>query len=220
MKNERWMHLAGLITYSPFYAKFSPELVHLYLLGKSLKDQGYSYFDLTPGYDIYKERLATHMDEVFELTLNKATGYKTKSNLRKSFHGFLLSRNIRPMSFNLTLQKLKYRLTRKIFNIQRIPYILNNGYKTQEIEELSIEIQKDNIKHLLGYKGDYRLTRWEFLENAFFLVESGESFYSWSHKQMLLACVWTKNIKVDSSEKGNHDKCLDGEHIFLPKCQG
>jgi len=215
MKNEKWMHLSGLITYSPFYSKLSPGLVHLYLLGKLLKDQGYSHFDLTPGYDVYKERLATNADEVFELTLSKNHRHKIKSKLRKVFHEFLLSRNIRPMSFNLTLQKLKHRLTGKIFNAKRIfPFQKNSG-NTQVLKDSPIKIQKNNIIDLLGYKGEYRRTRWEFLEDAFYLVESGESFYSWSHSQILLGCIWTRNANVGAFGNGEQKKCLDINSAYL-----
>jgi hypothetical protein len=65
-KNQ--IHL-GIIAYSPFYAHYSPGIVHLMLLCKHLYQENITLFDLTPGSDHAKERFANGYDQVYQLTL-------------------------------------------------------------------------------------------------------------------------------------------------------
>ncbi|MFN2567934.1 MAG: GNAT family N-acetyltransferase [Gemmatimonadaceae bacterium] len=58
----------GLIVHSPFLARCSPGKLHLLLLGRMLREQGIAVLDLTPG-GAYKERFATHRDEVHVATI-------------------------------------------------------------------------------------------------------------------------------------------------------
>jgi CelD/BcsL family acetyltransferase involved in cellulose biosynthesis len=74
----------GLITHSPFYAKASPGALHMLMLGVELAKQGIPELDLTLGGD-YKERYATHHDEVYVIKVffNRAhcLQYKLKRKL-------------------------------------------------------------------------------------------------------------------------------------------
>lgn len=58
----------GILAYSPFLAEHSPGRLHILLLGMELNKQGIAALDLTPGAD-YKERFATHQDEVAVATV-------------------------------------------------------------------------------------------------------------------------------------------------------
>lgn len=194
MKDGTWMHLAGLITYSPFYGKLSPGLVHIYVLGKLLEDQGYQYFDLTPGDDGYKERMASNADEVYELTVTHDTRFKLKRSLRKYFHELLLSRGIRPMSFNLALQRKKYHLSFRLRNIKSQLFKPSNpaAKKTADMAR-SLEtpvLEKNKIEHLLLYQESFGNSRWSFLEDAFSRIQEGENFFSSIHDGSLIYCQW------------------------------
>lgn len=57
----------GIVTHSPTHAACSPGKLLLLLLGQQLGAQGYTWFDLTPGGDAYKERFATASDEVWSV---------------------------------------------------------------------------------------------------------------------------------------------------------
>ena len=74
----------GLITHSPFYAKYSPGELHILMMGAELAQEEIAYFDLTPG-GHYKDRYATAHDEVFAVNIffNRAhcTRYKIKRRL-------------------------------------------------------------------------------------------------------------------------------------------
>lgn len=77
------VHL-GITAISPFDAEHSPGKLLMLLLGKLLSEEGFSTLDLTPGGDSYKDRFASHHDEVLELTvfprpLHAATRVATKA---------------------------------------------------------------------------------------------------------------------------------------------
>ncbi len=62
--------LLGIITHSPLYSQHSPGKILLLLLGLELAREGVPEFDLTPGtLTGYKERFASHHDEVHVLTV-------------------------------------------------------------------------------------------------------------------------------------------------------
>ncbi len=54
----------GYLAHSPFLADHSPGRLHVYLLGLLLVEEGIAELNLTAGGDPYKERFATHFDEV------------------------------------------------------------------------------------------------------------------------------------------------------------
>lgn len=56
----------GIITHSPFFAKYSPGELHILMVCSELADEGVPVFDLTPGGN-YKDRFATHFDEVLAI---------------------------------------------------------------------------------------------------------------------------------------------------------
>ena len=64
----------GLMTHAPQFGAHSPGKMLLLYLGKLLGDEGYTIFDLTPGRR-YKERFATHFDDVsvLEVFLDRRT---------------------------------------------------------------------------------------------------------------------------------------------------
>jgi CelD/BcsL family acetyltransferase involved in cellulose biosynthesis len=60
--------LLGLITHSPFYARYSPGELHTLMIGVELNKENIPVFDLTPG-GHYKDRYATNYDEVHIVTV-------------------------------------------------------------------------------------------------------------------------------------------------------
>jgi hypothetical protein len=194
MKDGTWMHLSGLITYSPFFGKQSPGMVHIYVLGKLLEQEGFQYFDLTPGDDEYKERMASNADEVYELTVTQDSRFKLKRRLRKYFHELLLARGIRPMSFNLALQRKKYDLGFKLKNIKK-SLLRSNTSSTKAGQPISLseempELEKNNLAHLLLFKETKGVSRWTFLEDALARIYDGQNFMSAIYEDQLIYCQW------------------------------
>jgi len=186
---NKWVHLAGMITYSPFYAKLSPGLVHIYLLGEKFRSEGFEYFDLTPGYDMYKDKFATTTDMVYELTFCKNKIFTYSKRKKVAFHHFLVNRGIRPMSFDLEIKRKKYLLSNKIKRF------FKSLWEKKLVEMPSpafkeIEKGKNSIKDLLLFKEEGMLTKWKFLENAFKMIENGGEFTTYTYKKKLVACIW------------------------------
>lgn len=201
MKGKGWMHLAGLISYSPFHSKHSPGLVHLFMLGQMLQEEGFAYFDLTPGDDGYKERVSTSSDEVVELHLSKNFKYGVKKFLRKNLHYALLKFNIRPMSFQLEMKKKAYLLKKKTIGLSK-SFLPGNGTKpctSFSPTQPGIKINRNSIPDLMKFKEENgALSKWEFLENAFNLVSRGNEFYSITNESRLMGVVWIQTGEDES----------------------
>lgn len=188
VKDHQWIHLAGLISFSPFHAKHSPSLVHLFMLGQLMKDQGYMVFDLTPGDDGYKERISTSSDEVVEISISKNVKFKLKKSVKKIIHKSLLKLNVRPMSFELSLKKQKYLFKNKIVKKLQKP---DRTADSQDITDIkAIVFKKNDLKELLLFNDPSGETQWEFLENASKLISEGLHFYTYSSQNILRCCIW------------------------------
>jgi CelD/BcsL family acetyltransferase involved in cellulose biosynthesis len=91
--------LLGLITHSPFYARYSPGELHILMVGAELAKEEVPVFDLTPGGN-YKDRYATNYDEVYVITVffNRARRmqYKLKRGLAEAAKSAIGVFNITP----------------------------------------------------------------------------------------------------------------------------
>ena len=62
------VHL-GIIAHTPFLSQHSPGRIHLKLMAQEMAADGFSYCDLTPGDDAWKEMFASRHDTVHRLTI-------------------------------------------------------------------------------------------------------------------------------------------------------
>lgn len=197
---DGWIHLAGINCHSPFRARFySPGYLHFILLSSQLAAAGNQYFDLTPGYDSYKEELANRHDEVTELIISGSTKFRLKRNLRKWFHERLIASGIRPMTAELNMKRFMYLLKRR-----RVAAAFGRPAKNKEKKEnqqlyhistyqsAGITIQKDSLTNLLQFESGKKtgITRWEFLSDAMRRFETGQHCFTWVENDRLLACAW------------------------------
>ncbi|MFD2247989.1 GNAT family N-acetyltransferase [Pontibacter ruber] len=199
-----WVHLGGINIHTPFYANYySPGFVHFLMLGQQLAHEGIDVFDLTPGGDSYKERLATGHDYVYELVIANSQVFNLKRKLRKTIQEQLIKAGKRPMSVELSLKKKLYLLKGRLKDIKqhKVSAILDLVSKeklkfyrldlTSSLLESPLQVHKDNLSDLLNYEQRGSLqTRWEFLEEAMHRFEVGEHCYSWSEQGQLLGCAW------------------------------
>lgn len=65
---------------SPFYAGYSPGVVHIRQVSEQLLSDGYDLLDLTPGGDAWKERFANSHDEVADATVYCSTWTRRRSD--------------------------------------------------------------------------------------------------------------------------------------------
>ncbi|MGV3503515.1 MAG: GNAT family N-acetyltransferase [Adhaeribacter sp.] len=210
VKSGDWVHLGGINVHAPGYANYSPGFVHFLLLGQQLFQQQVAVFDLTPGQDAYKERLATGHDQVFELMVSATLADFLRKKMRKKLHGLLVNLNCRPMSFNLSLQKRLYLLRHHLQVIRRqgwlralinqarhmVPGGKNKCYVLRtwpEARQEAVLLQENNLSDLLDCDPKNQgPSRWEFLEQAMYRFGLGERSFTWTENGCLLACAWLK----------------------------
>ncbi len=206
-----WVHLGGINTHAPYKARYySPGFVHFIMLGKQLADSGGAVFDLTPGGDAYKERLATDHDLVYEMVLPGNAVSRAKRQVKKYLFNRLVRAGKRPMSVELALRKEAYVLKVKLRSVLSpslaISKLLTKQTESVQIrpemnrsDESQIKVQENDLKALLVYKpSKYDLSRWEFLESAMHRLEAGDTCYTWSSAGQLKACAWLIGSAVGS----------------------
>jgi hypothetical protein len=201
VKTRKWVHLGCINSHSPFHAHHSPGFVHFILLGQQLVEDKIDVFDLTPGGDAYKHRMATNSDTVHELLITNNKGYFLKRKMRMKIHGYLTKSGRRPQSMELEIRKkftfFKAKLacfkTKNILRcIQNYAgkealYIFTHPKNYHLIDELPVK--ENSLEDLLYYSD--RLSRWAFLETAMKKLENGENAYTWVENNQLMACIWT-----------------------------
>ncbi|MCL6260434.1 GNAT family N-acetyltransferase [Aquiflexum sp. TKW24L] len=196
------VHLAGLITYSPLHGKYSPGLVHLYLLVSRLKEEGLTYLKLSPGYDSYKERFSNESEELFELLISNNRFSLLKRKFRISIRNFLIMKGIRPMEVSVWIDKKRALFKNKWFKLKK-----GNPHKEVDWILFLRKIEQTNGKE---FKGDidlrvmdisqlllvddctFEISRWEFLNDALKRLEENQIFYTLTQKNRLIFCVWGK----------------------------
>lgn len=194
-------HLAGLITYSPSHAKYSPGLVHLYLLTILLKEESFSDLKLSPGYDAYKERFSNTQEEIFELLISPSIYQNLKRKIRVKFREFVLKKGIRPMEVGVWVSKNTDVLKNKLF-ISKNPFKVSEIPINKVLEKLDyflkienpnkpVIFEYDNLSHLLLVDNfTFDLSRWEFLEDSLKRLEENQNFLTLLIDNKLNLCIW------------------------------
>jgi CelD/BcsL family acetyltransferase involved in cellulose biosynthesis len=194
-------NLGGINFHSPLFASYSPGYVHFLMLSQQFVHEGINSFDLTPGGDPYKDRLATQHDQVHILVIANSKPYYFKRQLRKLLYQRMTEMGIRTMSVELNLRRQLYFVKERglLHEIKR--RILTLWAKPQErLFQATLDLEKGRklspvnkncLRDLLDYKmqGTNR-TRWEFLEDAMRRFEHGQTSYTLTENDTLLFCIW------------------------------
>lgn len=190
----------GILAYSPSFAKFSPAKFHIFKLAELLSAQGFSNFDLTPS-GAYKERFATHSDQVYGLQIffrpvtywrslisrtlrrsisesMKSLGFSTEV-LRKGV--FLMKRLLQgPLSGSESLMFRKSDVKIYEFGFHKLEEPHNSDF-------LALNCLNDLFTFLpAGGEG----SRQAFLAEALERIESGAHFYTRVEHGRLIHCSW------------------------------
>ena len=194
--------LGGINCHSPLYSAYSPGYAHFLLLGQQLAREGFDSFDLTPGYDFYKERMATRHEQVHQLVVTQNRFYFVKRQVRRWFHGRMVRVGIRPLSMELEIRKGFYLLRQRGLAASLSGWVKNHWPKNKPRVLVApsvfspfenVFVKKDSLGDLLEYdQQGGKLTRWEFLETALRRFERGEHCYTWTEGNRLLACIWDR----------------------------
>lgn len=204
-------HLAGLITYSPSHARFSPGLVQLYYHATLLKQEHFENLKLSPGYDAYKDRFSNKHEEIHELMISRDVFQLAKRRIRIKFRKVLLKNRIRPMELEVIFSKWKsklkkwpstcwFRLTSRKISMDEIVVEIKKLQKSEAT--FSIILDQDNLDHLLlADDSTFEVSRWEFLEDALERLEKNERFLCCINGTQLVLCVWYNGEAVDDLDR-------------------
>lgn len=212
IRDKNQLHLQGLNSFAAAYARYSPGIIHILLLGKLLAEEAVDVFDLTPGADAYKDILATDYTVAHTLSIgNNYHGFthRFKSGLNRYFKNTAVKAGVKQDTLKKLLRKINlYKVKLKNVAKQGVPSLLACLFdnlkwqrKTLKCWEVKknfacsasglLNIQKDNCKDLLDFdQQEVRYSKQEFLANAMHRFEEGEHCYSWVNDGVLLGCAW------------------------------
>ncbi|MEX2512318.1 MAG: GNAT family N-acetyltransferase [Cyclobacteriaceae bacterium] len=216
------VHLQGINSHSPFYAKYSPGILHFLMLGIELKNTGKKYFDLTPGgAKGYKEMLATTAQEAYELKIfprldNFLASEKEfiKNKIKKIFDNFPKYKD-QPSKMVHHLQHIKkkssllFRKGFKVFDYEGINKIFSDQTKTyikvnsigQEVLSNQFQIHENNIHDLMCFEESKGIiSRKEFLYDCMKRIEIGHHFFCFTAGNSLCAVLWYIPTHVKTGE--------------------
>jgi CelD/BcsL family acetyltransferase involved in cellulose biosynthesis len=203
-KNQ--IHL-GIIAYSPFYAHYSPGIVHLMLLCQLLYQEGIALFDLTPGSDPAKERFANGCDQVYQVTLYrdwkarfiallKAKGiifvkYLSRSMGLSHDKARALFEGAKRTNIKSTSRKLLGIFWRKS-EVRVYRYNSERSISTSGRGSLNKDILKDPIKF---EPTDSLVSKQDFMSEAMNRLARSEHFYSYVTADRLIFCCWLSTLQ-------------------------
>ncbi len=196
-----WLHLQGLNTHCPTFAKYSPGILHFLFLGKQLAEEGITVFDLTPGTDPYKSILATEYGVAYQLDI--VGGYSKfirgfTMHMKRRVKSGAMAVGIRQETLRMLQKKVKQLQIRAgsgiLFmfpdKVSRVHTVLVSDINFRNITA-AVSLQYCSLKELMNYvPSKSGPTRWEFLEVAMRRLETGERCYTWSENSVLLGCAW------------------------------
>lgn len=210
--NKEQMRL-GLITHSPFYARYSPGELHMLMTGAELAKEEIPLFDLTPGGN-YKDRYATHYDEVYVVIVffNRVhcIRYKIKRKLAEAAKAAIRFFNITPerardaFSTFLDWRQKWLRLKPADLLSESFRRLKRGLWHTDELCVYTVElnqahslsgsqlIKRDHIPDLLAYQP---LEAWQppvnkFMKRAMENLEAGHHVYTRVENGKLVQYGW------------------------------
>jgi CelD/BcsL family acetyltransferase involved in cellulose biosynthesis/thymidylate kinase len=233
---KNWIHLQGINTHAPSYARYSPGILHFLFLANSLAEDGIEILDLTPGGNSYKELLATKHLPTYDLSIPGSISFYVKEFREKIFYKLITHKEkildrlskigvnakdvktgIRNINFiKERIQKMKEQgltsfITERLKSITLGPKF--RIYKIKPFREQNIiPVSKNHLSDLLNFQSkNSKVTRWQFLADAMQKLEREQDVYSSNSNTALMNCVWIKEKKDD-----NVNPCLEYESA-LPK---
>lgn len=213
---NNWLHLQGINSFAPGYARYSPGIIHFLLLGKMLAEEGVAVFDLTPGADAYKDILATDYSEAYTLSIG-GNGYGLVKNWQSRLRQ-LGKKTAAALGINREALKRARRKLKNPASPLTTPSAKSWTFQKPFPESNLLPIQQDDLGHLLLYEP--RKTLQEFLSDAMRQFEEGGHCYSWAEEGVLQACAWVPKQQAPEntivlSALYCHPKARERFHHFM-----
>lgn len=204
--------LLGIICYDPVEGSGSPGSLLIAFLGQKLKEEGYYYFDLTPGSDPYKHRYANCYKNYYRpvFYFNRIAWIKGKIKLAfKSTIKGLLLQYFDPTRLRVKLAdgKENLRLLKKvgfwksvlrkiIFEDGRYDLLISAG--KPDIDQCPGEFKKQEITHLMASGGSAGIqSRRKLLKKALKRWNEGDILWSFVNHGEVEFTLWMKTSLGD-----------------------
>jgi hypothetical protein len=194
---------SGVFAHSPVFGKYSPGKLHLLLLGVRLQQEGFTFLDLTPGGDEWKDRFATEHDEVYWATICRSRSVWMKAGLTRWAvdRGKRLARslNITPEEARMHWQQLKgFRVRRFLkkfkcwLRLRAEVRVYRLGAAEVKDAGTPVEASRDKLRDLLAFPSTKSgTTRTEFLSAALRRLErGGHHVYSQVAEETMVRFGW------------------------------
>ncbi|MDX2031913.1 MAG: GNAT family N-acetyltransferase [Blastocatellia bacterium] len=205
--------LLGLITHSPFFARYSPGELHILMTAVELAREEVPVFDLTPGGQ-YKDRYATHHDEVHIITIffkrADCVRYKLQRNLAERAKAAALKFKITPEQTrdgvsSLQDERRKWaRMSPASLALQPARMVKRRLWHQEELQMYATEtaslrdlpdsqpMAKNQVADLLLYEPRFpwQPTVNQFLRQALEKIENGQHVYTRVENDRLVEYGW------------------------------
>ncbi len=216
----------GLITHSPFYARYSPGELHILMTGVELAKEKIPLFDLTPGGN-YKDRYATYHDEAYAVTVffdrSHCTRYQIKRRLAEAAKSAIRIFNITPEQARDALstfldwrQKwLRLRpadivseafkgLKRNFRHPKELYVYACDLHQTQGLPDLQ-PMKRDHIPDLLAYQPmeAWQLPANKFMRQSLGNLEAGHHIYTRVEDEKMVQYGWLIEPQGQIASDGN-----------------
>ena len=223
--------LLGLITHSPFFARYSPGELHILMTAAELGREEIPVFDLTPGGQ-YKDRYATHHDEVHIITIffrrADCVKYKAKRQMAEAAKQAALRVGITPeqtrdaaSSFAdgrrkwtrmglsaLLLQPLRL-AKRRAWHLEEVQIYENELASLRDLSATR-PMTRDQVRDLLLYepRHPWQPSVNKFMKQAIENLESGEHVYTRVENGRLVAYGWLSEPQTRKPAPGEEAASL------------
>jgi len=207
-QGKDWFYLVGINTHAPAYANYSTGYVHFIMLAMQLEEEGFAVFDLTPGGDAYKDRLANTHDQVKKLSVLRRSKFLANNifakPLREAARRGIMLGGITPREFKQKWGKKRGRLRAakgagpgallEALADQLSGKAALQVYQVEQAGAVPAEevvVRQNSLSDLLCFvrQGELR-SRWDFLEEAEKRLQSGERAFTLVEAGGLLCCGW------------------------------
>jgi len=168
-------HLA-ISALCPDFAAYSPTKINIYLAARTLREQGISFLDLTPGDDEWKSRFGEGDLTVWDLIVHPTTALATVKHLRAAagrvVRKALSGIGLPAARLKALMQGLRSRLRPSAQRLQS-QYMFDVGERYRQCDERDL-VRANDLSDLLRVGARLpRLSRAQFLKDALCRIEQG-----------------------------------------------
>lgn len=195
----------SLIAHDPMQPKASPGKLHILMLAKMLRHEGYEELDLTPGDDAYKQRFATHGESVDRLNVfadpSRRRASAAMTTVKMAARSALSAVRISPNRATAVIERVR---SLRSASVQRAVATLKRRwlgspdelwvYRLQGSKPLSDQADRfhhDRLEDLAFYDPrTWGVSRRRFLSTAFDRIEEEQRVYTFAESGRLVSFGW------------------------------